>query len=350
MTIKYDIATVIGRLQIAHLGHEDLIRQGLSLARKVVVVLGSSLRPRDSRNPFTWEERRAMIEGAFAPTERERISFVPVCDYFDDNRWDQAVRNRVLACSDIPNPSVILVGHKKDHTSYYLDHFQGWARYEVTPKYDIDATSLRDVYFEGEDPAARLAVLKPYVSSGVLSYLQVWSMLPAYAERAAEHRRVKANHKKYGPGPFLTADAVIEVSECILMGRRGFDDQGNPAIGHGAWAFPGGFLNPGERFYDGALRELDEETGLRLLPSTMEAAFRGTLLLDHPARSPRARLISVAHHWNLGNMALPELRCASDLMEVAFIPKKDLASLAPHIFEDHACALDRLFGGVLPAP
>lgn len=91
----------------------------------------------------------------------------------------------------------------------------------------------------------------------------------------------------YHPGdyerPSVTLDiAVMTSDKQILMIQR----RNHPNIGK--WALPGGFLNMDEELYDGALRELKEETNaenLELIPLGM---FGGV------HRDPRTRIITTA--------------------------------------------------------
>ena len=63
--MDFDVLAFIGRFQPFHKGHESVIRTGLSRAKKVAVVIGSSEKPRSARNPFTTRERMAMITSVF---------------------------------------------------------------------------------------------------------------------------------------------------------------------------------------------------------------------------------------------------------------------------------------------
>lgn len=221
----------------------------------------------------------------------------------------------------------------------------------VRQEYPIDATSLRDVFFEGNDPDSRLAVPTPYVSPGVLAYLQAWSRLPVYAQRVAEHKAAKAYRTQWGPGPFLTADAVVTVTfddmlHVLLIQRAG---EGSDC-GEGLFAVPGGFLDPGEQHYEAAVRELEEETGLKFLPSTMRHAYmKSVKMFDHPRRSARARLVTQAFHFDLGRHAhFPEVHLSKETLAVFWAPRHDLPQYAPHMLDDHDVILDH-FVDVYPA-
>jgi bifunctional NMN adenylyltransferase/nudix hydrolase len=332
-------ALIIGRWQIFHKGHQTLLRAALDTAPQVIVVIGSAYRSRNPQNPFTWQERQQMILSTLSKEEQTRVRFLPVRDYYDDARWNAAVREGVKKFTqDALISNITLVGFKKDHSSYYLDNFYGWTWKDVESDIDIGATSLRNVYFEGVDPDARLEVMRPFVSTEVLAYLQAWARLPAFAERVTEHVAV-ATYRKRWTAPFhLTSDAVVQANDQVLLVRRGGD------VGHRLWALPGGFVEPGERMYSAALRELEEETGFKILESTMQAAFQRSVVFDHPGRSPRGRIITHAHHFNLGHISLPEVKGADDAMEARWIPIADLPGMEEQLFDDHAVILERFFG------
>lgn len=90
------------------------------------------------------------------------------------------------------------------------------------------------------------------------------------------------------PRPAVTTDCVVFAHDgnglSILLIQRG----GEPY--KGAWAFPGGFLNMDETAEQGALRELQEETGLELNHVTQIGAF------TEVDRDPRSRVITIAFY------------------------------------------------------
>lgn len=90
------------------------------------------------------------------------------------------------------------------------------------------------------------------------------------------------------PHPAVTTDCVVFGVDgkklSILLIERGNDPY------KGYWAFPGGFLNMDENAEQGALRELEEETGLRL---TQVKEFGTFSDID---RDPRERVISIAFY------------------------------------------------------
>ena len=88
------------------------------------------------------------------------------------------------------------------------------------------------------------------------------------------------------PRPAVTADCIVITREAepkVLLIQRG--DQPFK----GGWAFPGGHMNMDETTEQCAIRELEEETGLRLSNVHQIGAY------SKVDRDPRGRTITVAY-------------------------------------------------------
>ena len=88
------------------------------------------------------------------------------------------------------------------------------------------------------------------------------------------------------PRPAVTADSVVIANEkepkALLIQR------GNEPF-KGQWALPGGFLNMDETTEQCAVRELEEETGLKVTEIKQIGAY------SKVDRDPRGRTITVAY-------------------------------------------------------
>lgn len=121
------------------------------------------------------------------------------------------------------------------------------------------------------------------------------------------------------PRAALTVDCVVfgrdGTSLKVLLIRRAHDPYA------GCWALPGGFLDMHETLEQAALRELEEETGIRL--QSMEQ-FRACDAVD---RDPRERVISVAH-VAIVNAAEHHPKGSDDASEAAWFDVHELPPLA----------------------
>lgn len=88
------------------------------------------------------------------------------------------------------------------------------------------------------------------------------------------------------PRPAVTADCVVITKEYepkVLLIQRGNEPF------KGQWAFPGGFMNMDETTEQCAVRELEEETGLKISEIKQIGAY------SKVDRDPRGRTVTVAY-------------------------------------------------------
>ncbi|WP_385622989.1 NUDIX hydrolase [Streptomyces sp. P8-A8] len=111
----------------------------------------------------------------------------------------------------------------------------------------------------------------------------------------------------------FTADIVILTPDRrVLLIERGWD----PYEGH--WALPGGHVDPGETSLDAAVRELEEETGVRVTPDALHQI--GTW--DAPGRDPRGRYVTVTYLATVPNGT--QAVAGDDARRAAWWPLDDL--------------------------
>ncbi|MBQ8713919.1 MAG: NUDIX hydrolase [Prevotella sp.] len=123
------------------------------------------------------------------------------------------------------------------------------------------------------------------------------------------------------PRPAVTADCVVITKEKeprVLLIERGFEPF------KGCWALPGGFMNMDETTEQCAIRELEEETGLRVNDLQQIDTF------SKVDRDPRGRTITVAYLIRIDE-AVP-VTGLDDAAKAAWFP---LSTLPPLAF-DHA--------------
>ncbi len=119
--------------------------------------------------------------------------------------------------------------------------------------------------------------------------------------------------------PSVAVDCVIfgldKTDLKVLLIQRG----GEPYIHQ--WAFPGGFVEMDESLETAALRELEEETGVK------NVFFEQLFTFGNPERDPRGRVISVSY-FALVNLEDHPVQAASDAENAAWFPFDKLPELA----------------------
>jgi len=325
------LAVVIGRFQPFHLGHLALVEHALAVAPRALLVVGSAGAARAVKNPFTEDERIAMIRASLPPDQRARVCFAAVRDYYDEVRWAGAVKSAVARETSGP---VALVGFRKDDTSSYLGLFPEWREHALPRQAPIDGTELRRQYFGhiGSELAPELAAAVP---PGARAALVEFRRTPEFERLREELVVLDEGRAKYGNGPFVTVDAVVTYRESLLLVQRG------RAPGKDLWALPGGFLEGSERLLSAAIRELREETCIACTTDELRSAFRSVAVFDHPQRSQRGRTITHAHHFVLPpSKGHPAVQGADDARGARWVPVSELPRMTRELFEDHFHVID----------
>ena len=338
MSTTFDLAVCIGRFQLLHNGHLELITQALASARRCLLILGSAHAARSPRNPFTWEERAETIRRTLPRESSDRLQLLPLRDLYDMQHWADAVRQAVRAHAGGAG-RIALVGHFKGDSSTRPSEFPDWALVDPGRQGNIDASELRAELFSDAPLADALASIAPHVPEASLAFLRAWSRLSHYDALRDEWQAIASDKARWVVSPyppvFVTVDVVLCASERVLLIRRGAQP------GKGRLALPGGFLEQRETIYQSALRELEEETTLSLSEAQAKAALKAVRVFDHPDRSQRGRVITHAHYFVLdGALALPEVRGADDAAEANWVPIAKLADLETEFHDDHFHILD----------
>ena len=346
MNKPYDLAVFIGRLQGLHSPHASLIERASQLSDKVLVIIGSADRPRTFKNPFTTEERRQMVM-ALAPSIESQLVTDHVYDNtYNDTAWAAHVQKVVskhipLKWSDRPK-KVALVGHKKDETSFYLDMFPQWDYIDQKSIEPLSASQIRELYFCN---SVNMNFIRGVVPESTFLFLEKFKETSEYQQIIREREFIETNkkqyeHLKYGI-IFQTVDAIVVQSGHVLMIKR----RAEP--GKGLWAFPGGYLDAKKdrTVEDGMIRELFEETGIKVPEKVLRGSITKRKRYDAINRSERGRIITDAFKIELeDSQPLPRVRGADDAEKAKWIPIAEIRR--DQCFEDHYEILQDMKVGV----
>jgi 8-oxo-dGTP diphosphatase len=148
------------------------------------------------------------------------------------------------------------------------------------------------------------------------------------AHRGARVKVKNASRFSYDyPRPALTVDIAIvtrEANSRVLLIKR----KNEPFAGK--WALPGGFVEENEPLADAARRELQEETGAKVL------ALEQLYTAGDPGRDPRGWTVSVAYLAQVDPKTI-KAKAADDAAAVRWFRLDELPDLA----FDHAILLSR---------
>jgi cytidyltransferase-like protein len=153
----YDLAVLIGRFQPFHKGHLSVVRNALAHAEKVLILVGSANRARDTYNPFIYRERQKLIfdvlqgEHDLWPRAIGALDAIgqglhrphpgrPLDDTPTTSRLDQRGQHGRARRHPALRPRICLTGNIRDATSEYLTWFPAW---DYLPAPDTGSTPPR---------------------------------------------------------------------------------------------------------------------------------------------------------------------------------------------------------------
>jgi nicotinamide-nucleotide adenylyltransferase len=116
------IGLAVMRLQPFHEGHAILIRRMLQMCDEAVIAVGSTQESGTARNPYTYEERRMMIQNAFPEAKNLRI--LPLTDIGAKSKreWVDYLMGE-LDKAGVPHPTHYFSGSDED-AGWYTE--TGW--------------------------------------------------------------------------------------------------------------------------------------------------------------------------------------------------------------------------------
>ena len=119
--------------------------------------------------------------------------------------------------------------------------------------------------------------------------------------------------RKYPTRPLVGASVVVRKGKSLLLVKRA----GEP--GRGLWGIPGGLVELGEKVQDAALREVREETGLKV---KIDGIFG---VVDYITRDSRDKIqyhYVIVDFW--GRPISGRLRASSDSLDARWVDIKEL--------------------------
>lgn len=320
------IGIFIGRFQPVHRGHIHTIHEAMSRCDMLFVLIGSANQCRSIKNPWTYQERYKKIVAAIGPEADNNYQIFPLNDYqYSTSQWISDVISTVNHIKTLypSTKEVVLFGHMKDGNDY-LNWFPDWKYVDISAKYAINATTIRQTMMSIE---RRHEFDVPQTVLDDYDFYQKETEL----------------FKNY-PFPdtlnFNCADAILECNGHVLLIER------LRAPGRGCWALPGGFKNRNETFLDCAIRELNEETNVRVPEKVLRGSIVATKLFDSPFRSFGIPRNTLAVHMRIAadpNNNLPRANGADDAASCKWVPIVDALNNF-QLYDDHGAIISSMVG------
>ena len=368
---KYDFLVFIGRFQPAHNAHIEIIEHALTLADNVIICIGSAFQPRTPKDPFTAEEREEMISSVFDEDVLHRLFFRYVADKrYNDQQWALDIQDCVQEIVHDMSPSnsepcdsgydntvqsqsgwyrsevkIGIIGHQKDYSTFYLAMFPQWDFINTDNIHGLHATSIRDYYFNtkwdnNEEEDIFVEMCEEYLNKNIFDFLINFRNREEFNFLREEFSFIEKYKSAWADSPypptFVTCDAVVVQSGHVLLVQR------RASPGAGLKALVGGFVNQDETVEDAMLRELREETKIKVPEPVLRGSIKARKIYDAPNRSLRGRTITHAFLIELNPGPLPKVKGGDDAVKAFWVPLNEVNP--EEMFEDHAEIIADLVG------
>jgi ADP-ribose pyrophosphatase YjhB (NUDIX family) len=127
--------------------------------------------------------------------------------------------------------------------------------------------------------------------------------------------------------PKVAAAVVIEVDGGIVLGRRAIEP------GYGLWCLPGGFVNHDEDPQRAAVRECQEEIGVRVEVTELLGVY-------HVAKTTASSIVGIAYRGRV--MDGEKIQAGPEMLELGVFRPDELPPVA---FPSHQEVLERFVSG-----
>lgn len=314
----------IGRFQPMHQGHLEVLTKAANSVSTLYILVGSANACRSIRNPWTFKERKEKITTTLYVNGITNFKIVPLNDYpYSDNQWVADVQE-TLESFDVQNPTVF--GYYKDGNDY-LKLFPFWKYVNVTSVFEGNATAIREEMYAQRNALMPQTVLEDF-------------------DYYAKESELFKNYPFPETLNFNCADALVECAGNVLLIKR------KSAPGKNTWALPGGFRNNTDlTFLDCAIRELLEETNLRIPEKVLRGSIVKTELFDYIKRSYGIPRNTLAVHFRVNVNAdgsLPRVSPKDDAIEACWFTLSEALNVLA-LYDDHKGIISKLTG-VMPLP
>lgn len=268
-------AIYVGRFQPFHNGHLHAIGQIQNDGIKQIVIgIGSCQEAQTEKNPFSYLERKAMIEKVLP-----NVKIIPIPDFNNLKLWSEYIQYKAAEVT------TIYTGNNWTAKAFAKTGIKVKKLKYISP---ANGTIIRNKIKQGED-------ISKDVPKGIYEYVKK-------NESRAWMMDIKGR-------PQIATDGIIRYQNKIVLIERKF-----PPFGY---ALPGGFIEEGESADKAMQREIKEEINLE----TSNVKFVGTY--SNPKRDPRGHVISIAYSAE----GLGDLKAQDDAKKVLLIDIKEALEL-----------------------
>lgn len=330
---KTKVGLVINSFSLITNDHIKMIEQAASDSDILVFAVGSSRNARNMTSPFTFNERKHILEHIMSSPELREHSYriVSIEDHpYDGIKWVTNVHSTLYKTLDELmlnnyNINVYAFNNSSRYTKMFPSPTFNVIEHDVTCQY----SEVMEDFFIGERE------LIPSIVRPLYEYLTDTS---SYHNMVKEYMSVIHMKSAWANAPFpptfVTTDAVVYTKGHILVVNRNSD------IGKGLYCLPGGFLSQSDSVNNGIVRNLKKDTNIKVASNILDSNIVNTHVFDDPMRSPRGRILTTAGLIVLDNVSsidgLPRVKnTKGNKTHAQWVSLYDIEKYRSYFFEDH---------------
>lgn len=306
------------------------LRRALGSCDRLLILIAGANRPRTSRDPLTWQERRDMIVSSLGH-DGAKVFIKPLLDVlYDDALWVSHVR--MMVDEDMQSRAIF---RPESISIFVSDTPAGQAMGRLFPDWETQ-------YLPGTDDMERARALNHIFDNPPTSISgEVLAGLKEERARIQSSRsRLDEAEKTLGyPIPLTAVDALVCQSGMVLLTKRPVG-----SFGEGLYAMPGAHLLRDETGMDAAIQAAKRKGGLDMPAGALSSRLKGRHVFDHPKRSPRGWIRTEVFHFDLP----PSGRMENIKKSGEWIALSDIAPQM--MYEDHFDIIQSLIRGVITRP
>jgi len=271
---KQKVWLFIGRFQPwLHLGQIDALKQAMEKGvRHFLIGIGSSNKEFTRDNPFTYDERKKMIELSLKSMKWMSYQIFSIPDMDSDKAWKQYIFDT------LPDFDFVITGNTR-----VKEIFKNSLKLRDKSPSDDKSFAIKIVW---------LKIRVPVKATFLRDQLALWRieelekalplpLIPYFAKIKASERIMKLFHQDRRT-PYLCVDVAFQDKQgnLILIERKNYPF---------GIALPWGFVEYGEDPKNAAVREVKEEVGAKIRIKRLIGVY------GDPKRDPRAHNVSIVY-------------------------------------------------------
>lgn len=346
-----NIALVIGSYQPLNSKEADVLTHAHRNSEHVIILIGSSNRSPTFLTPFSFEQRKEMVEKFMESQVMDHsITILPLNDHlYNESQWLHEVNTKVDSVIEhlgVRDAKITLFALDRKESSDFKNKF---------PQYDVNAIKttrestsglIEDLYTHSLD----YLIHSGRVPESTWANILTWSASDSYIHSKDEYEFVSNYRKQWEAAPyqpvFFTTDAVVYYKGHVLLTKR----RSHP--GYGMYGLPGGFLDPKKSTKDSMLKNLKKDTSIEIGTPILKSNIISSRLFDDPKRSTRGRIITEASLIVLDDVtsirSFPKTkRSKNGEDQVFWVPVNRLDGMAHEMFEDHYFIIKTMLNSVM---